>query len=498
MDRAVLYARVSSEEQVEGYSIDAQRRAFRDLCKSKGWTPLTEYVDEGKSAHRDNADNRPAFKRMIADAERGKFDFLVVHKLDRFSRNLRTTLEYFDKLLKCGASFVSISEQMDFTTPSGKVLLALVGAFAEYYSDNLSHETKKGWAERRKQGLYCGLLPFGAVKGENGVPIPHPDAYPGLLMAFDLAAQGKTDREVATALNSAGYQTAGNQGSRPFSKDTVGGILTNRFYAGQITDGNGGWVDAKHAPFIDAEAFDLVQELRALRSRPRLTINSRARTYSLSCIARCVRCDGSIRMQTSPTGRARVYCASRSEGLDCDFKGTFLDLYEDQIQWYLTAFIIPEDYQRRLLEAHGELADVYDDTKGQEERLRANLKRLKEQYRWGHVSRREYLSEYKDTEDRLRHLVPPTSRHEELDRPAHFLSNVAEAWQQANQEQKNRLARVLFEEVRLDSGGRAVAVKPRLELQPFFGMNWECHTKDIAGDPEGIRTPDLHRDRVAC
>lgn len=154
---------------------------------------------------------------MIADALSSKFDVLVVHKLDRFSRNLRITLEYFDKLLKAGVSFVSINEQMDFTTPSGKVHLALLGAFAQYYSDNLSQETKKGWAERRAQGLYCGLLPFGAMKSDDGVPVPHPDTYPGLVMAFELTAQGKSDREVAVALNTAGYRTAGNQGNRAFS-----------------------------------------------------------------------------------------------------------------------------------------------------------------------------------------------------------------------------------------------------------------------------------------
>jgi hypothetical protein len=106
---------------------------------------------------------------MMADALARKFDVVVVHKLDRFSRNLRITLEYFDKLLEAGVAFVSINEQIDFTTPSGKVHLALLGAFAQYYSDNLSQETKKGWAERRAQGLYCGLLPFGAIKGEDGV-----------------------------------------------------------------------------------------------------------------------------------------------------------------------------------------------------------------------------------------------------------------------------------------------------------------------------------------
>ncbi len=218
--RAALYARVSSEEQVEGYSIDAQRRAFQTLLQTRGWTAYREYIDEGKSAHTDDLRKRPMFKQAIDDAIAGQYDVLVVHKIDRFSRRLKVTLEYFEKLLKAGVTFISINEQMDFTTPSGKVHLALLGAFAQYYSDNLSQETKKGWHERRAQGLYCGLLPFGAIKGEDGVPIPHPDTHPGLVMAFELAAKGKSDREIAIILNAAGYRTTGTHGSRPFAKDT--------------------------------------------------------------------------------------------------------------------------------------------------------------------------------------------------------------------------------------------------------------------------------------
>ncbi len=110
---------------------------------------------------------------------------------------------------------------MDFSTPWGKFTLSMLGGLAELYSDNLSQETKKGWHERRAQGLYCGLLPFGAMKGEGGVPVPDPDTYRGLIMSFELATQGKSDKEVAQALNAGGYRTAGNQGNRPFSKDTV-------------------------------------------------------------------------------------------------------------------------------------------------------------------------------------------------------------------------------------------------------------------------------------
>jgi len=409
--RAALYARVSSEEQVEGYSIDAQRRAFQALVEGREWTTYREYIEEGKSARTDNINRRPAFKEMIADALDRKFDVLVVHKLDRFSRNLRVTLEYFDRLSKAGVTFLSINEQMDFSTPWGGLALTLLGGLAQFYSDNLSQETKKGWHERRQQGLYCGTLPFGAAKGEDGIPVPdmlerkitindHERTvrnYEGLKMAFELGAQGKSDREVAIALNISGYKTTGTHGSRPFSKDTVKDMLANRFYIGYIPDGDAEWQKAKHEPFIDSALFEAVQEMRPRRRLPRQTINNGAKTYSLSYLARCARCGGSIRMQTNPKGRARVYCASRAEGLGCDFSGTFLDVYEDQIEWYLANFVIPDDYQKKILDAHRKLTAAYDDIKGQREALKASLTRLKDQYHWGHVSRQEYRKEYEET-----------------------------------------------------------------------------------------------------
>ncbi len=223
--RAALYARVSSEEQVEGYNIDAQKRAFETLVESRGWRIYKEYLEEGKSTGTENINKRPVFREIIADALDQKYDILVIHNIGRFSRNLRITLEYFDKLGKAGVGFVSILEQMDFSTPWGKFTLSMLGGLAELYSDSLSEGTKKGWHERRAQGLYCGLLPFGPMKGEDGVPVPDPDTYSGLVMGFELAAQGKNDKEVAQTLNAAGYRSAGNQGNRPFSKDTVTGIL---------------------------------------------------------------------------------------------------------------------------------------------------------------------------------------------------------------------------------------------------------------------------------
>ncbi len=150
-------------------------------------------------------------------------------------------------------------------------MLVMQGGLAELYSDNLSEEVKKGLDERKEQGLYNGLLPFGAVKGPDGIPVPDPDTFPGLLLAFELSAQGKTDRAVAQALNAEGYRTAGSRGGQPFKNSSFRWILPNRFYLGLLPDGKGGWIDGKHEAFIEQELFDQVQ---VARSRNRTSTHS--------------------------------------------------------------------------------------------------------------------------------------------------------------------------------------------------------------------------------
>ncbi len=151
---AAIYVRVSSKEQVEGYSLDAQRRACREFCASRGYQVVAEYADEGISAHTDNLAKRPDFSRMLADAEAGQFGVVVCHKMDRFARRLRVTLECLERLGKARVAFASVSEpDLDYTTPQGFLFLTMLGGLAEWYSRNLSTETKKGWAERKQRGL---------------------------------------------------------------------------------------------------------------------------------------------------------------------------------------------------------------------------------------------------------------------------------------------------------------------------------------------------------
>lgn len=90
--KAVAYVRVSDLSQVEGHSLEAQERLYRELCTNRGWEPSHVYREEGKSAHTDSISKRSVFQQLLNDAGQGRFDTIVVHTLDRWSRNLRVTL----------------------------------------------------------------------------------------------------------------------------------------------------------------------------------------------------------------------------------------------------------------------------------------------------------------------------------------------------------------------------------------------------------------------
>ena len=500
--RAALYARVSSEEQVEGYSIDAQSRAFRLLCESKQWTPHREYIEEGKSARTENINKRPVFKQAMDDGLNHQYDVLVVHKVDRFSRKLRITLEYFDKLAKADVGFVSIMEQMDFSSPWGKFALSMLGALAELYSDNLSQETKKGWHERREQGLYCGTLPFGSMKSDDGIPVPDMQErkiavdgqdmtvrnYEGLKMAFELASQGKSDREVALALNAAGYRTTGSHGSRPFSKDTAKGMLKNKFYIGYIPDGKGDWMEAKHEAFISEEVWHQAQESRERNRKSPKNRPAKATISSITGITYCWYCKGRIHIGTSQHGKRRMFCYNRSKGWDCPQKSALLEIYEYQIERYLETFHIPDDYQAQILEAHKKLQAAYDDREKKKAELEARLKRIQKMFHWGDLKEDAYLEEKADILRALQNLTPPEEKSQLLDRLADFLKSVSKAWKDANQDQRNRLARQLFEEIWVKDK-QVVAVKPRPELEPFFRLSYEEWLKKFESEtpkPPGV------------
>ena len=106
-DRAVGYTRVSTEDQLDDYSIDAQKNSIRDRSDKESWDLKEIYADEGFSAYGGKSRARPEFKRMMEDAEAGQFDVLIVDRIDRFGREVTHTLEAVKTLTDLGITFVS-------------------------------------------------------------------------------------------------------------------------------------------------------------------------------------------------------------------------------------------------------------------------------------------------------------------------------------------------------------------------------------------------------
>src|SRR5260370_357276 len=196
----------------------------------------------------------------------------------------RTSVLSPDAIRPCALVRVSSDAQVYHSTAAGRLYIAIFVAIAQWYSDNLSEETKKGKEGRKRAGLYNGILPFGAMRGEGVHAVPLPDLRPitlvgtdgvsrpttnhaGLLQAFTWCGQGHSAREIAAKLNQAGYRTVGTWGSNPFTKDTVQKLVGNRFYLGELQDGQGGWVPGKHHALGSQALRGRAQSVRRRRLR---------------------------------------------------------------------------------------------------------------------------------------------------------------------------------------------------------------------------------------
>jgi site-specific DNA recombinase len=338
--RAVGYRRVSMREQVDGHSLAAQETNIRQYAESQGWDLTRIYTDAGLSAKKDS--NRPALNELLRDAKAGKFDVVVVDKLDRFYRHLRGLLSSLDMLNESRVSFVSVQERLDFTSVWGKLTLTVLGTLAEVYIDNLRQETRKGKLQRARDGLWNGNLPFGycrgvcskcqEISGAGYCPrfgdsdigdgkhlVLHPMESKIIRQMYEWYAEGDTsDAKIAVKLGEMELEngvkprsrgTPGRSMPGPIQKDLVRGVLNNLFYTGVIPyygpKPDGGQVDrhpqhifpGQHPAIISTELYEKVQEVRrALGKTPHnRKATASPRDYLLTGILRCGYCGRNMR-----------------------------------------------------------------------------------------------------------------------------------------------------------------------------------------------------------
>jgi len=144
-----IYARVSTDRQ----TTDSQLHELREFVRRAKWKVYREYIDNGYSGKNTQ---RPAYTEMLSDARHRRFDLLLVWKLDRLSRSLKDLITTLDELGHLGIDFVSYDNQLDTSSPSGKLVFNIIGAVAEFERDIISERVRAGLTNARKKGKKLG------------------------------------------------------------------------------------------------------------------------------------------------------------------------------------------------------------------------------------------------------------------------------------------------------------------------------------------------------
>lgn len=255
-ETVACYCRVSTENQIENYSIDEQRERLEAFCKAKGWSKPVMFIDPGFSG---GTLERPALRSLLGEVERGRFGTVVVYKLDRLSRSQKDTLYLIEDVFnRHGVSFVSVCENFDTGTPFGKAMIGILSVFAQLEKDQITERFTMGRIGRAKSGLFHG--------GGNA-PTGY-DYVDGHLVVNEFGAMQV--REVYERFRNGesvhSIQRNMHEKYGGWTNHTlVYNVLRNSLYIGMVKF-NGTEYEGEHTPIIGEELFYEVQGLLSSRN----------------------------------------------------------------------------------------------------------------------------------------------------------------------------------------------------------------------------------------
>lgn len=255
-ETTACYCRVSTENQIENYSIDEQRERLEAFCRARGWAAPVMFTDPGFSG---GSLERPALREMLEQVRAGKFSVVCVYKLDRLSRSQKDTLYLIEDVFnKLGVSFVSVCENFDTSTPFGKAMVGILSVFAQLEKDQITERFTMGRIGRAKNGLFHG----------GGNPPTGYDYVDGRLVVNDYQAQQVRDIFSLFAQGQSVHaimRLMGDKYGGWSSHTTIYNILKNSIYIGKVKFA-GVEYDGEHEPLIAAETFYETQRLLSERS----------------------------------------------------------------------------------------------------------------------------------------------------------------------------------------------------------------------------------------
>lgn len=241
----IAYVRVSTENQLENYSIDEQIERIKAYCKAKGWILLKIYTDGGYSGG--NTD-RPGLQQMLQDIRGHVADAIVVYKLDRLSRSQKDTLTLIeDEFLANKTDFISINENFDTSTPFGRAMIGILSVFAQLEKDQITERFTMGRIGRCKAGYFHGggNIPLG-YRYENGLLIVDECKAIIVRQIFSMFLSGKSINAIMRHME----RTYGGK----WSAAKIAVILRNNVYIGKVKFAGQSY-DGVHQPLVSVEDY---------------------------------------------------------------------------------------------------------------------------------------------------------------------------------------------------------------------------------------------------
>jgi site-specific DNA recombinase len=482
MLRVAGYIRVSSLDQVDNFSLEAQRQSISNYCKANDDELIAMYADEGKSAYVDDLKKRPQFQLAIEAVKSGRADALIVDKLDRFARNARI---FQSTLHELNRKVIFIRDGIDLTTPVGKMMGSILASTAEYFSGNLAEETRKGKTERLRSGLYLGALPYGYRKQEGDDRGKLPPVFDEaeifttgegkhewspvevVHQVFKLAAQGMSRRDICTFFE------------HHISRGMVNHILGNRFYVGELpySKQSEGVQLGLQPPIIDHALFERATRAAQANRRGSAVLRKTARPSALTGLAQCGRC-GATMQSMRDKGSIRLLCSARCADGSCDQVSVTIGSIEKTLIQALDAYAPPADVAHRLAEAlNGENPDI----KKQSEANRQRKKRLSNLYEWKYMTESDFHTEMSQI-DHDQKVLEATAVRVNVEELADMLRNLGATYLEADEPTRNELLAQVFDGLLIDDQ-ELVSVKPKPALDKMLhaygldleaGRSWRC------------------------
>lgn len=294
--KAAIYIRVSSRMQEDGFSMEAQHDILMDLIEKKGLHLYKVYSDPAVSA---KTFKRPGVQMMLQDMKDKKFDTILVHKLDRLSRNQGDLYGFIQLINKLDVRLIIAaqgSEEIDTRSPMGKAFLMFSGIWAEIYLDNLREETLKGLTKKaQKGGRHMSRPPLGYTFDSDLSLVVVEEEAKLVREVFHLYLSGMGRNKIAQHMNTFSRMKEGGK----WAAKEIKTLLTNHTYAGYNHFKPANWEDNKriinkgdHEPIVTQEEFEKAQKMIKRKSTGEMSNNSYL--YAYSGILQCGKCNSNF------------------------------------------------------------------------------------------------------------------------------------------------------------------------------------------------------------